>query len=259
MESRQMIERALASGYEFKPSSYISSGIDIFKKNPGGYLGFVVLFGIIYMIINFIPFLGMFIWIIIGPALGMGFAIAAHRQEKMNDLEFGNFFKGFDHIAQLIVANIILMIIFLIIALPLIFMLGFSFFSAMGSGDVEAINDFSSQMAGMGIWILVVALLFMYIAISLRWTNNLIVFHKYDAVSAIKTSWQLVHKNWFSHLVFMLLCLLLALGGLILLVIGLLFAYPIILVSDYAGYADVTGLLKSDSVIDEIGVDQDMV
>lgn len=81
----------------------------------------------------------------------------------------------------------------------------------------------------------------------------LIVFHQYDAITAIKTSWQLTNKQWFSHFIFILLVGLVILGGIILLIVGVVLAYPIVMAADYAGYADVTRLNDNSDVLDEIG------
>ena len=231
----------------------------MFKKNPGGYLGYVVVFSLISIVTSFIPFLGTLIGIVINPPLSVGMAIAAHKQEKTGDEEFGNFFKGFDHIAQLLVANIIMIIIYIVLAIPFIFIVGFSAIMAFASGDPEAIMESSAQIASMGLGLLVMFLIFLYVGISLRWTNYLIVFHKYDAVEALKTSWKLVNKSWFMHLAFGLLAFLALIGGLIALIVGILFVIPIVAIADYAGYADITGLNKNDDVIDEIGSFKDEI
>lgn len=247
------IESAIENGYEFKIGEYFSKGLEIFKKNPGGYLGYVVVFSLISMVANFIPILGSLIGIVLNPPLGVGFAIAAHKQEVSGSDEFGNFFRGFDYLAQLIVANIIMIIIYIVLAIPLIFIVGFSTIMAFASGDPEAIMESSSQLASMGIGFFVMFVIFLYVMISLRWTNYLIVFHNYDAVEAIKTSWKLINKRWFMHLAFGALAFLALLGGIIALIIGILFVIPIVAIADYAGFADITGLNKKDDVIDEIG------
>lgn len=259
MIHRSQIQNAILNNYSFNIGDYISKGIDIFKKNPGGYIGYTVLYFIISLIISFIPFLGFLIGIVINPSLTVGFAIAGHKQVSDNDLEFGNFFKGFDHIAQLIVANIIMSLIYLILALPLIIKLGFSFFTSMSSGDPGELLSNFELMQSFGVWFLIEFIIILYVAISMRWTFFLIVFHKYDAVEAIKTSWQLTNKKWFLHFLFLVVCGLLGLLGFIALFVGIIFAYPIIMLADYAGYADVSGLNNSEDVIDEIGIDADLV
>lgn len=259
MENNNKIQQAIDYGYEFKIGNYISKGFDIFKQNPGGYIGYAILFFMISLIVNMIPLLGFLIAIVITPPLSVGIAISAYKQEREGNMEFGSFFKGFDYIGQLIVAYIIMLIIYFIVALPLIFMIGFSFLSSFTSGDPEAIMESYQEIAKLGVWLVLFMAIFAYVGVSMRWTNYLIVFHKYDAVSAIKTSWQLVNKRWIWHFLFLLLCGLIILGGFIALLVGIVVAYPIIMAADYAGYADITGLNSNDDIIDEIGVESDMI
>ena len=259
MDNTNSIQQAIDNGYELKIGDYISKGFDIFKQNPGGYIGFAVLFFLISLIVNMIPLLGFLIAIVITPPLSVGIAISAHKQEREGSMEFGSFFKGFDYIGQLIVAYIIMLLIYMVVALPLILILGIGFFSAFATGDPEAIMESYQSVAKLGVWLLLIMAIFAYVGVSMRWTNYLIVFHKYDAVSAIKTSWQLVNKRWIWHFLFLLLCGLICLLGVLALLIGLVVAYPIIMAADYAGYADITGLNRNDDVIDEIGVDSDLI
>jgi hypothetical protein len=260
MSYNSQIESAIQNGYDFKIGDYFNKGLEIFKKNPGGHLGYVLVFIVISSVTSFIPFLGTLIGVVINPPLGVGFAIAAHKQEKSGSDEFGNFFRGFDYIAQLLVANIIKMIVYVIIALPLVFILGFSLISAFMTGDVDSIMESSSQIASMGLGFFVIFFIYIYVAVSLRWTNYLIVFHKYDAVEAIKTSWKLVNKNWFAHLGFGVLAFLALMGGVIALIVGIIFVIPIVAIADYAGFADITGLNQDNDIIDEIGsISDDLV
>ncbi|MBL0098849.1 MAG: hypothetical protein IPP49_01370 [Saprospiraceae bacterium] len=94
MENRQSIQRAIDNGYSFPIGNYFSRGWEIFKRNPGAYIGYTLIFILVSIVINMIPLLGMLIALIVNPALMVGTAIAAYKQEKHNDTEFGNFFKG---------------------------------------------------------------------------------------------------------------------------------------------------------------------
>ncbi|MBK8516980.1 MAG: hypothetical protein IPL55_12085 [Saprospiraceae bacterium] len=253
MENNQSIRQAIDNGYDFKIGSYISKGFELFKQNPGGYIGFAILFFIISLVINMIPLFGFVIAVIVTPPLSVGIAIAVHKQENDGSMEFGNFFKGFDYIGQLIVAYIIMLLIYTVIAIPLILILGINFFSTIASGDPEAIMASYQEVAKLGVWIFFIGALFVYVGICTRWTNYLIVFHKYDAVTAIKTSWQLVNKRWIMHFLFLLVCGLLILLGFVALLVGIVVAYPVVMAADYAGYVDITGLnINSDSIDNEV-------
>ncbi len=260
MENRQSIQRAIDNGYSFPIGNYFSRGWEIFKRNPGAYIGYTLIFILVSIIlINMNPLLGMLIALIVNPPLMVGTAIAAYKQEKYNDTEFGNFFKGFDHLAQLIVANIIITLIYFVVAIPLIYVLRFTFITALATGDIGSIFNSLTNLAIIGLLFLIYLILFLYIAISLRWTNYLIVLHQYDAVSAIKTSWKLTNKKWFYHLGFSLLSGLLTMLGTLALFIGIIFALPVIMAADYAGFADVTGMENNDDIIDQIGGEKDLV
>jgi membrane-anchored glycerophosphoryl diester phosphodiesterase (GDPDase) len=246
MENRKYIEQALENGYEFRIGEYLSRGFEIFKNNPGGYLGYTVLYLLISFVVALIPFLGTIIGVFISPPLTVGIPIAAHLQVRNGSTEFGNFFKGFDDFAQLLVANIITLLIYILLLIPVVFILGFSFFSALATSDPEAISDVFSSLQGLGLGFTVIILLFTYVVVSLRWTNYLIVFFKYDAVSAIKTSWQLTNKKWFYHLAFVIIFGFAAFLGVIALFVGIILVIPVILAADYVGFVDVTGLNNAE-------------
>ncbi len=69
----------------------------------------------------------------------------------------------------------------------------------------------------------------------------------------LKTSWKIVNKNWFSHLGFGIQAFLIMIGGLIALIIGIIFVIPIIAIADYAAFSEVIGLGSKVNTIDEIG------
>jgi uncharacterized membrane protein len=121
------------------------------------------------------------------------------------------------------------------------------------SGNPEDAFELFSQIENFGLIFIITLIVSIFITISLRWTNYFIVFNKYDAVEAIKTSWKLVNKNWFSHLGFAILAFLAMIGGLIALIIGIIFVIPIVAAADYAAFSDVTGLNNKVDIIDEIG------
>ncbi|MBK9255073.1 MAG: hypothetical protein IPM42_06255 [Saprospiraceae bacterium] len=258
MSNHQNVQNAIDSGYDFRIGAYYSRGFELFKQKPLEFIGYIVLFLVISMIVSFIPLLGFIISIIITPALTVGVANYCHLMEKGENPEFGNFFDGFKKLTPLIVAYLLTLVIYLIISLPLIFIVGFSLISTFASGDPEGIFEATEQLAASGLWISLYALIILYIAVSLRWTLYLVFFQQYDAVEAIKTSWKLVNKKWFSHFLFLLLAGVLFFLGIIALLVGIFVALPVYYAADYVAFADVTGLHSSDE-IDEIGMDEGIV
>jgi uncharacterized membrane protein len=259
MQNSGAIQKAIDNGYEFKIGNYISNGWELFKKYPGEYIGFTIVFLLIGFTLNFIPFFGFIGSLIVTPPLAVGWAIASHRAIKDGRMEFGNFFKGFDHIGQLIVAYLLTMIIMVVIALPLLFYFGLGLLQNLSSNNPDDIFSTFQQISKYWIWLLLFVAVLTYVSISIRWANLLIVFHKYDAVSAIKTSWQLVNKNWISHFLFWLLFILVIIAGIFALIVGVFVSYAVIMVAEYSAFADITGLNEDINEINEIGTDPELV
>ncbi|MBK9734889.1 MAG: hypothetical protein IPO92_07955 [Saprospiraceae bacterium] len=253
------IQDAIENGYDFNTMSYYSKGWKIFSQNPGGYLGFEAIQILVGIILGLIPLVGSILQMIINPPLQVGIPIAANDQELKNDNEFGNFFKGFEHFVPLLIANIVKTVIALIVVSPVIVILGIAFFKAFMFQDMELISDSFESMMDYWWLIAIIGLIEGYIFISFRWANYLIVFHQYEAIQALKTSWALVNKNLLGHIGFGLMAIPVFIVGLLALIVGIFVAVPVIFTADYAGYADITGLDEKVDIIDEIGIGEDLV
>ncbi|NLB14613.1 MAG: hypothetical protein GX826_11450 [Gammaproteobacteria bacterium] len=71
--------------------AWLSNGITLMLKNPGPF----ILMGLIYTIISVVPLLGSLALAIIGPTLYGGIAWAARRQDRGENAEVGDLFRGF--------------------------------------------------------------------------------------------------------------------------------------------------------------------
>src|SRR5690606_30696718 len=247
MANTNQLEEALIHGYEFNPGTYSSKGFEYFKERAGEFIGFTLVYLIISMVIGMIPFIGQVVSIVISGPLSVAYLIFTHRMHTGDTVEFSNFFDGFKKFSPLFATYLIQIAIYLILALPLIFLIGFEFIQQIASSDVEAIMDSADLLRDNAIIMFAYVLLFIYIGISFRWSLHLAYFFDYSPVQAIKTSFMLVSKNWFSHLLFILIASLVAILGVVALVIGLLVAIPVISIADYHGFAEVTGLGKEEA------------
>ena len=260
MSYSQQIQDAIDHGYNFKTGEYFSKGWEYFKLRPLEYVGYFVIFIVLSLVLSIIPIVGTIVTIIITPALTVGIPIFTNMLARDENPEFGNFFDGFKKLTPLLVAYVLTLVIYGVISLPMIFMVGFSVIGQLSdaSGDPEATMEAFQMLASMGIWFVLFMLIFMYVAVSLRWTLLLVYFHGFDAVEAIKTSWKLTNKKWLSHLGFVILGGLLVIAGVFALFVGLLVTAPLYYAADQAGFADVTGLNASDE-LDSLGDDQETV
>jgi hypothetical protein len=138
----QKLENHLANGYEVKIGDYISQGFEILKTNIGAYIGYAVVFSVISLFINFIPFGNL----ILSPLLLFGFYLVSNQISQHKTIPpFDTFFNGFQHAGKLIVIALISTLAYLVCVLPFFISVGFSIFSSIGA---EASEIFYTIMAG---------------------------------------------------------------------------------------------------------------
>ena len=123
-QQQQLINKLLSEGYDFHIGQYIREGFAIFKQNIASFIGFmVVLFGI-SMVANFIPILGpLAYYFILSPVLAVGYYFVADKIARNQATEFGDFFDGFKHFAQLALLNLVMIGILLLVFTPTLYAL----------------------------------------------------------------------------------------------------------------------------------------
>ncbi|MFZ1706050.1 MAG: hypothetical protein WAT79_17015 [Saprospiraceae bacterium] len=257
MANRNQIEDAIQDGYEFRIGYYFSKAFEYFKENAGEFIGFTLVYLIISIVNSFIPYIGTLISLIISGPLSLGAMIFAHRMNTNQSLEFSNFFDGFKKLLPLFTTYLITLVVYLIISMPIYFVLGNEFFSVLSSNDPEQIIEAFSEVSKNSGLFFSVFIIFIYAAVSLRWALAMVYFYDYSPIEAIKQSFLIVNKKWIYHLGFLLVCILVGLLGLLALFVGLLVAIPIISIADYVGFSDVTGLGSLSNNEDEnISIDE---
>lgn len=264
-QQQQLINRLLSNGYEFHTSQYIKKGFDIFKKNPWSFIGFMlVLFGI-SLFSSVIPVVGPFAYyFILGPVLGVGYYIVAHKMLHNEATEFGDFFKGFDHIAQLVLLNLVMIGILLLVFSPTIYTVYESglveWYMAVLENPLDPPTDLPPFENLNGTLIFLNFLPALYLMVAYIWSNLFVVFHGMNFWEALESSRQVITKKWFSvfglflsmiGIAFMfvlpgafLMALSPVLGGIIygLSILVLIAIIPAFSCMIYVSFADVTNL-----------------
>ncbi|MDW3647527.1 MAG: hypothetical protein R8P61_10710 [Bacteroidia bacterium] len=147
----QDYEGIIQSGYEFRLGDYLSRGWELFKENAGGFIGYIIIYIILSMIISTIAqmlgFGNAFLSFILGQVaaiptvgLGAGFILVAHRIAQNQEVEFGNFFDGLKDMVQLWLGNLVAG---WLAALPMLI----GVYLAVGSNLFEWIADMQNPMA----------------------------------------------------------------------------------------------------------------
>jgi len=201
-ESR--LTNALAGNYQFKMGDYINKGFDIFKKDPGLFIGFTLIYTVISAVLAFIPVIGTIANMAISAPLAAGFYIMADKVNKNEAHTFGDFFKGFDFF------------------LPL-FLVGFV------GGIITVLCLILLILPGI------------YIAVCYSFASMFVVFYKNEFWDALENSRKVITKNWWSLFGFLIVLGLINLLGLLCLGVGIFVTIPATACALYAAFDDIAG------------------
>lgn len=249
-ESR--LEKAMTEGYEFKMGKYISTGFDVFKKEPWMLMGFLVVYAVIAMITSSIISV---LSAVVSVPLGVGFFIFANKVTTGRNAQFGDFFGGFKSFIPLMLNYLVTMLIALLIFSPgiIYFFVSVDFFSEItgGGNQIEIMTKLMGLLITLPVVIILIfisLLVWIYFGVSFLFSQQLIVFNGLDFWTSIKTSMKLVSKKWFSFFGFLIVLGLINILGMLCLFFGLLVTIPATACAIYAAYEDIAG--ASVSVVD---------
>lgn len=240
---RNRINAIIEEGYRFDLGDYISRGFTLFQKSAGNFIGFAFLAGMIIVVASLVPVIGSLLSnLILTPALLVGGYLAADKLNRDEPLEFGTFFKGFDHVGQLALAALVTNLIIFASVIPMfiVWYLTGTFDWVIGAID----NPLATvEPPAFPFWSFLLLAPAVYFAIAYSWAYHFIVFYGMEFWDAMETSRKVISKKWgLFFLFFLVLGLLVGLGFLVFF-IGVLVAFPVLMCANYAAFADVTELL----------------
>lgn len=236
------IQRIIEEGYEFRFGDYISQGFSLVQRNLGGFIGFALLYFAIQMGGALIPIIGSLALFVISPALTIGPYHVSHKLDRDQPVEFADFFRGFDKLGNLFVTSLLTTLMIVAALIPgIVLMMAFGI-SAFVGGRFDADANWGLFLVA----ILIIMLPIIYLGISYMWAPMFVWFYDLDAWSAMEASRRIIGKNWWLIFGFAIVCGLIAMLGVIMLLIGLLFTIPAIMCASYAAFADVTRLNEEE-------------
>lgn len=226
----------------FEIGQFISDGWSIFKKGFGPFLGFILVFAFIAIIVNMIPILGMLAsQLIITPALTAGAYLYSHSLKRNQNPEFGVFFSGFEYWAQLLVLYFIYLVLAMVFLIPFFFSAGFD--ALMNWGTPEMINDFADFNMSAFLWFIPMMLALLLLSYAIHF----VVFYKLSATDAISYSIKFCAKHYIYLLLFVIITMLIGMSGVIGLGIGILLTISAVYTLSYASFS---GLTRLDDFLD---------
>lgn len=208
--------------YEFRLGNYVSRGWEIFKSNAGLMVGFFIVQSLISAAGGAIPVIGPFINMALSAAMMAGFYLTCQKISRGESIEFGDFFKGFDHFKEVAIGQVAM------------------FFMVM-------------------IGLVCLVLPGIYLALAYTFMIPLIVLGKMPFWDAMETSRKIITKNWFMFFAMGFVYMGIALLGVLAFFVGIFVAIPVIFCIQYAIFEGIVGVGDDlyQSQIDEIGINAD--
>ncbi len=184
---------------------YLKTGWELFKRYPGWFAGFFLIYVVIQAMARFIPFVGPIASFAVGPALLMGNFIVSAKLIQGHTPQFSDFFLGFRFFIPLLLTALV-----------------------------------GGALTGIGLILLVIP--GVYLLVGYLFASALVVDRRLDFWAALELSRKTVQPIWFSLFAFVLLLTLINIAGLICLGLGLLVSVPVTVCAVTAAYADLFGL-----------------
>lgn len=228
---------------------YLKTGWELFKRYPGGFIGFMLLCTLMEVLVQIVPHLIPIVGILaalaffaVTPALSMGNFIVSAELLQGRIPQFSHFFLGFRFFVPLLLVELAFVLIFLVLILLAVLIGGLIGF-LIGKSVAHALLVFMVMLA---------VLVAIYLGVGLIFAYPLVVDRHLSCLAALKVSFTVVRPLWFGMFGFLLLLGLINLGGLLLLLVAFLVTDPFTKCAITAAYADVFGLQSDYAVPDKV-------
>ena len=217
--------------------TWIADSWDLFKRQPGMWIGIVLLLFVILVGASLIPLVGPVATTLFGPVFVAGICAGCRALDSGSELEFGHLFAGFrEHTGTLVAVGALYLVASLVVMFGVGLTLGVGFMAMMGQAD-------PAQMEAYGMTMLLAVLVMMAIMlpfVMMIWfAAPLVMFHQRGAVEAMKESFVGCLKNILPFLVYGVVMFLLMIVATLPLMLGWLAVGPMLAASIYTGYRDI--------------------
>jgi hypothetical protein len=183
---------------------YIKVGWYLFRQYPYGFIGFCLLNILLHVFAQAIPVLGSLVSSAVGPPLIMGNFIVAAMLLQRRTPQFRHFFSGFSFFWPLVWVSLL-----------------------------------GSLLIAIGTILLIIPGI--YLTVGYLFSSCLVLDRRLDFWPALELSRRTVTPMWFGFFAFLLLLLLINLGGALLLGLGLLATIPLSFCALTVAYGDLFG------------------
>jgi len=217
--------------------TWIAEGWELFKRQPGLWIGMVLLAAVIFIAASLIPIVGPLATTLFGPVFAAGVMVGCKTLDSGGELELGHLFAGFrERTGTLIAVGALYLAATVVVIVVVSLVMGVGMMTMMGAGDPQ-------EVAAMGMTILLAVLIMFALllpAVMAIWlAAPLVVFHEHGEIEAMKGSFAGCLKNILPFLVYSVVLFVFAIAATLPLMLGWLVLGPVFAASVYASYRDI--------------------
>ncbi|ALP52596.1 hypothetical protein Tel_05225 [Candidatus Tenderia electrophaga] len=219
---------------------WFKEGYFYFKQSAGLWVGAIVVFWVIVMVLSLIPLVSILVNLIMPVFVG-GFMLACYKQFQGEGFSLGDVFAGFKtNLGGLLaVGGLYLLGMIVVIA---VFM-GLMFAQVGGPGNIAAIAPESGIPVSMPLPMALIFLVMLALMIPLMaaywFAPALVMLNELSAVQAMRLSLKGCLRNWLAFLLYGLIGLVFAIVATIPLALGWLVLGPVMMGSMFAAYRQI--------------------
>jgi len=223
--------------------SWISQSWSVFMRQPGLWVGMVLVYLVIAIVLSMIPLVSILLSLI-APVFTAGFMLAAYNTDEGGNAQFGDMFGGFKQkTGTLIMVGLlqfVLSIVVLLIVGGILFailgMEGVTQLAEASAGNPENVPDviIPFMLAGLLYMALIIPIVMM-----VWFSPVLIIRHDLGAWEAMMTSLKGCLRNILPFLIYGIVLIPLSIIAAIPVLLGFLLLIPVITISIYVGYKDI--------------------
>lgn len=217
---------------------WIKEGFYYFKQAPLGWIGMMLLFLVITIVLSIIPFVSIVVNII-NPVFVAGFMIACYRLSQGEPFDFKDLFAGFKKNFSRLAAVGLIYLISIIVVVAITFGI---MFVVVGQEQMATLAQAPDPSAlGIPFLILFLAILGLMSAVIMAYifAPALVVMHDVTAVEAMKLSFKGCMRNILPFLLYGIVALLLSVLAIIPFGLGMLILMPVMTASLFAAYRQI--------------------
>ncbi|MBK1722434.1 BPSS1780 family membrane protein [Thiocystis violacea] len=224
--------------------NWIVDAWGLFKQAPGTWVGALLLFYLIVIVLSIVPFVGSLATTILGPMFTAGLIMGAHAQYRGEGFTVSQLFAG---ISRKPGPLALVGVVYLLFALLIGLVIGGLFFvmigtsgmmtsgAAMNPADLEAMATAPSVLLP----VLFAMLLGIPLAMAMFFAPALVALNDVPVLQAFKLSFMGCLKNILPFLVYGLIAMVLVVLGMLPLMLGLLVVLPVLTIALYTAYRDL--------------------